>query len=198
MDSGVVEALLNAGANAELANGFGDTPRTLADAAREEGRLSARVHDLSDGASRRARTRKERMMDWTEVPPIIAAVAAAGLLIVAVVNLCSNLLSKTIDKRDARLGEAIDRQGEQLGEAIDRQGEQLEKHERKNADEHSALGKRIDQVDTKITETNRKVDSGFDKVNETLRIIDGNVRELVGRFKERDSAAERVDRERDK
>ena len=137
-------------------------------------------------------------MDWTEVPPIIAAAAAVGLLIVAVVNLCSNLLSKTIDKRDARLGEAIDRQGEQLGEAIDRQGEQLEKHERKNADEHSALGKRIDQVDTKITETNRKVDSGFDKVNETLRIIDGNVRELVGRFKERDSAAERVDRERDK
>ena len=109
-------------------------------------------------------------MDWTEVPPIIAAVAAVGLLIVAVVNLCSNLLSKAIDKRDAR-----------LGEAIDRQGEQLEKHERKNADEHSALGKRIDQVDTKITETNRKVDSGFDKVNETLRIIDGNVRELVGR-----------------
>ena len=125
------------------------------------------------------------MMDWTEVPPIIAAVAAAGLLIVAVVNLCSNLLSKAIDKRDAR-----------LGEAIDRQGEQLERHERKNADEHSALGKRIDQVDTKITETNRKVDSGFDKVNETLRIVDGNVRELVGRFKERDSAAERADRER--
>ena len=44
--SDVVEALLNAGADAERANSFGDSPRTLADAAREEGRLSAGVHDL--------------------------------------------------------------------------------------------------------------------------------------------------------
>ena len=44
--SDVVEALLNAGADAERANSFGDSPRTLADAAREEGRLSGRVHDL--------------------------------------------------------------------------------------------------------------------------------------------------------
>ena len=41
-----MEALLNAGADAEQANAFGDSPRTLADAAREEGRLSGRVHDL--------------------------------------------------------------------------------------------------------------------------------------------------------
>ena len=46
VDSDVVEALLNAGANAEQADRYGDTSRTLADAAREEGRLSARVHDL--------------------------------------------------------------------------------------------------------------------------------------------------------
>ena len=44
--SDVVEALLNAGADAERANSFGDSPRTLADSAREEGRLSAGVHDL--------------------------------------------------------------------------------------------------------------------------------------------------------
>ena len=44
--SDVVQALLNAGADAEQANSFGDSPRTLADAAREEGRLSAGVHDL--------------------------------------------------------------------------------------------------------------------------------------------------------
>ena len=44
--SDVVEALLNAGANIEQANSFGDSPRTLADAARGEGRLSGRVHDL--------------------------------------------------------------------------------------------------------------------------------------------------------
>ena len=41
-----MEALLNAGADAEQANVFGDSPRTLADSAREEGRLGTRVHDL--------------------------------------------------------------------------------------------------------------------------------------------------------
>ena len=46
VDSDVVEALLNAGADAEQANSFGDSPRTLADTAREEGRLSVGVHDL--------------------------------------------------------------------------------------------------------------------------------------------------------
>ena len=44
--SDVVQALLNAGADAEQTNSFGDSPRTLADAAREEGRISAGVHDL--------------------------------------------------------------------------------------------------------------------------------------------------------
>ena len=41
-----MEALLNAGADAEVANVFGNTPWTLAETARVEGRLSARVHDL--------------------------------------------------------------------------------------------------------------------------------------------------------
>ena len=42
--SDMVEALLNAGADAEHVDVLGDSPRTLADAAREEGRLSGRVH----------------------------------------------------------------------------------------------------------------------------------------------------------
>ena len=46
VDSSVVEALLNAGADVEAANRFGDSPRTLADAAHEEGRLDRRVHGL--------------------------------------------------------------------------------------------------------------------------------------------------------
>ena len=122
------------------------------------------------------------MEHWTEAVPIIAAVigavASVGLLVVAVIALCSKLLSKAIDKRDARLGEAI------------------AAHESKNAGEHAGLGERIDQVDAKITELNRKVDGGFDRVNQTLQTLNGGVSELIGRFKERDKrnkAAERVD-----
>lgn len=55
----------------------------------------------------------------------------------------------------------------------------IETYEERNDKAHGDLGNRI-------AETNRKMDSGFEKVNETLRTVDGNVRELVGCFKERD------------
>ena len=80
-------------------------------------------------------------MEWTEIPPIIAAVAAVGLLIVAVVNLCSNLLSKAIDKQDAR-----------LGEAINGQGKLLEQYETSNGKEHARLEGKIDKVNETLGE----------------------------------------------
>ena len=118
-------------------------------------------------------------MEWTEVPPILAAVVGVGLLIVAVVNLCSNLLSKAIDKRDAR-----------LGDAIDRQGEKFDTHERKNADEHSALGKRIDRVENKIDHVESKIDGVKDLLHE--------VHTVVVRLDERQQAAEKREQEREK
>lgn len=102
------------------------------------------------------------MDDWKEAT---TAVAAIGTLIVAVIALSSRFVSRAIDK----------------------QGALLDKHEKKNAGEHADLGKRIDQVDEKITELNRKVDSGFDKVNQTLQTLNGSMGELIGRFKERDN-----------
>ena len=106
------------------------------------------------------------MMDeWTDVVPIIAAVigaaASVGILIVAVVGLSSRFVSKAIDK----------------------QGALLEKHEKKNAEEHAGLGKRIDQVDTKI-----------DKVSETLN----DVHRLVIRLDERQQAAEKREQDRER
>ena len=95
------------------------------------------------------------MDDWAGVA---TAVAAIGTFVVAVVALSSSLVSRAINK----------------------QGELLEKHEKKNAEEHAGLGKRIDQVDTKI-----------DKVSETLN----DVHRLVIRLDERQQAAEK--RERD-
>ena len=111
-------------------------------------------------------------MEWTEVPPIIAAVAAVGLLIVAVVNLCSNLLSKAIDKRDARLGEAI------------------AAHESKNAGEHSALEKRIDRVENKINHVESKIDGVKDLLHDVHR--------LVARLDERQQAVEKREQERER
>ena len=130
-------------------------------------------------------------MEWTEIAPTIAAAASVGLLIVAVVALCSRLVSRAMDKQGEQLGRAIDRQGEQLGRAIDRQGEQLgkaideqarrlEKYERRNADEHAALGKRIDKVENKV-----------DEVKDLLH----EVHIVVVRLDERQQAAEKRDRQ---
>ena len=119
-------------------------------------------------------------MEWTEIAPTIAAAASVGLLIVAVVALCSRLVSKAIDKQGEQLGKAIDRQGEQLGKAIDEQARRLEKYEQRNADEHAALGRRIDKVENKV-----------DEVKDLLH----EVHTVVVRLDERQRAAEKRDRQ---
>ena len=141
-------------------------------------------------------------MEWTEIAPTIAAAASVGLLIVAVVALCSRLVSRAIDKQGEQFGRTMDRQGEQLGKAMDRQGEQLgkamdrqgeqlgkaideqarrlEKYEQRNADEHAALGRRIDKVENKV-----------DEVKDLLH----EVHIVVVRLDERQQAAEKRDRQ---
>ena len=130
-------------------------------------------------------------MEWTETAPTIAAAASVGLLIVAVVALCSRLVSRAMDKQGEQFGSAMDRQGEQLGKAMDRQGEQLgkaideqarrlEKYEQRNADEHAALGRRIDKVENKV-----------DEVKDLLH----EVHTVVVRLDERQRAAEKRDRQ---
>ena len=110
------------------------------------------------------------MNEWADAVPIIAAVigaaASVGVLIVAVVGLSSRFVSKAIDK----------------------QGVLLEKHEKKNADEHAGLGKRIDRVENKIDHVESKIDAVKDLLHE--------VRTVVGRLDERQQAAEKRERER--
>ena len=78
-------------------------------------------------------------MEWTDIPPIMAAVASVGILIVAVVSLCGNLVSKAIDKGDERLRE------------------QLKGYETKNREEHTRLENKIDDVSKTLREVHTLV-----------------------------------------
>ena len=77
------------------------------------------------------------MMDWAGV----AAVAAIGALVVAVIALSSNLVSRAIDKRDKR-----------LEETIKGQGKLLEHYEASNGKEHARLEAKIDDVSKTLKE----------------------------------------------
>ena len=117
------------------------------------------------------------MNEWADAVPIIAAVigaaASVGILIVAVVGLSSRFVSKAIDK----------------------QGMLLEKHEKKNADEHAGLGKRIDRVENKIDHVENKIDHVESKIDAVKDLLH-EVRTVVGRLDERQQAAEKRERER--
>ena len=89
------------------------------------------------------------MDDWTG---LATAVAAIGTLVVAVIALSSNLVSRAIDKRDKRLEETIKGQGKRLEEAIRGQGKRLEHYETSNGTEHARLEAKIDKVSALLQE----------------------------------------------
>lgn len=135
-------------------------------------------------------------MEWSELTPMVTAAAAVGALVVAVVGLSSRFVSNAIKKQDENQAERMkafgdlqdermkafgDLQDERMKAFSDLQderlkafGDQIRDYEKRNAEEHAALGERIDKVDAKV-----------DKANELLH----EIHVVVARLDERRSAA---------